>query len=110
MLDFVRVEGSKTGKSGFGVELGGAQRTLSIQCPAFARSHCNMPVDFAVLGILALGYALIASISIDVSLVPMHECVRVGSHIRLKASWFMLGLSRQLLVLLMHRGSSEHFP
>ena len=56
----------------------GAQLNLFMQCLTFARSHWNMPSGVDVLDFFALGYALVTSISIDVSLIPLRECMRLG--------------------------------
>lgn len=39
-----------------------------------------------------------------------HLARTTGAQVRSMACWIILGLSRQLLVLLMYRGSFEHFP
>ena len=58
----------------------GTHRALFIQCPTFARSHCNMPAGLDVLDFFALGYALTTSVGINISLIPMYECVGLGWH------------------------------
>ena len=70
--------GADTGFELFDFVQCGAQPPLFIQCLTSARPHCDMPSGVDVLDFFALGYALVASISIDVSLIPMHECVRLG--------------------------------
>ena len=70
--------GADTGLELFDLVQCGAQRTLFIQYAPFSWAHGYVPVDLNALDFFALGYALIAGICIGVSLIAIHECVRLG--------------------------------